>query len=44
MHEADVNPNYGGVELWPIYSEDVAESVRFLRELGEAISRAVTNS
>ncbi|WP_375455778.1 HEPN domain-containing protein [uncultured Methylobacterium sp.] len=43
-HEADVNPAYGGIELWPIYSEDIENSIIFLRELGTAIARAVTDN
>ena len=40
-HEADVNPNFGGLELWPIYAEDVRNSVEFLRKLALAIAKAV---
>lgn len=43
-HEGDVNPSFGGVELWPIYPEDVEASVRFLRELGTAIAQVVNDS
>ena len=41
-HEADVNPAYGGVELWPIYGEDVVQSIDFLRKLGLAIAEALS--
>jgi hypothetical protein len=30
VHEADVNPAYGRIELWPIYCEDVENSIAFL--------------
>lgn len=40
-HEADVNPTFGGTELWPIYAEDVSDSVNFLRRLGRAIAEAL---
>ena len=43
-HEADVNPNYGGIELWPIYSQDVEASIIFLRTLGAAIARVVNDN
>lgn len=43
-HEADVNPAYGGIELWPIYSQDVQDSVAFLRTLGQAVAKAITNT
>lgn len=41
-HEADVNPAYGGVELWPIYKDDVDQSISFLAELGTAIAKALS--
>jgi len=40
-HEADVNPAYAGIELWPIYSDDVAASIKFLRALGNGIAAVV---
>lgn len=43
-HEADVNPAYGGVELWPIYSEDVDTSIAFLRQLGASIVEVVNET
>lgn len=43
-HEADVNPAYSGIELWPIYSQDVQDSVAFLRDLGRAIAEVITNT
>lgn len=33
-HEADVNPAYAGIELWPIYRIDVISSISFLRAMG----------
>nr|WP_294553013.1 HEPN domain-containing protein [uncultured Rhodopila sp.] len=42
-HEADVNPAFGGVELWPIYSEDVESSIVFLRRLGGSIAMVIDN-
>jgi antitoxin component of RelBE/YafQ-DinJ toxin-antitoxin module len=38
VHEADVNPNYNGIELWPIYCEDVEVSIKFINELVITIS------
>jgi len=43
-HEADVNPGYGGIELWPIYSQDVNDSISFLRSLGRSIADVLTSS
>ena len=43
-HEADVNPTYGGVELWPIYSEDVDSSIIFLRDLGSAVAEVINEA
>jgi hypothetical protein len=43
-HEADVNPAYGGIELWPIYSEDVERSIDFLRSLGAAVAEIVSQT
>jgi hypothetical protein len=43
-HEADVNPAYGGIELWPIYSQDVVDSVAFLRSLGIAIGQVISDT
>lgn len=43
-HEADVNPSYAGIELWPIYSVDVESSIDFLRSLGEAIAKVVDDT
>lgn len=40
-HEADVNPNYGGIELWPIYPEDVTQTISFLRKLGASVCSIV---
>jgi len=36
-HEADVNPNYSGIELWPIYPGDVDESILYIKKLGAAV-------
>jgi hypothetical protein len=44
VHEADVNPAYGGIELWPIYSLDVEDSIAFLRQLGSSIAEIVNNT
>ncbi|WP_313437950.1 HEPN domain-containing protein [Novosphingobium sp.] len=43
-HEGDVNPALGGIDLWPIYSEDVQASVEFLRILGVAVAEVVDNA
>ncbi|WP_158812047.1 HEPN domain-containing protein [Beijerinckia sp. L45] len=43
-HEADLNPALGGVELWPIYREDVETSVEFLRRLGAAIAKVLDDA
>lgn len=43
-HEADVNPQYGGVSLWPIYCEDVESAISYLRSLGGAVTKAVSDS
>jgi len=43
-HEADINPDLGGTQLWPIYHSDVIESVEFLRHLGGEICEAIKNS
>lgn len=40
-HEGDVNPAFGGIDLWPIYSEDVEASIGFLRGLGTAVAQVV---
>ncbi|MBD8677909.1 HEPN domain-containing protein [Sphingomonas sp. CFBP 13720] len=40
-HEADVNPALGGIELWPIYSDDVGEAIDFLRNLGSSITDVI---
>jgi hypothetical protein len=41
-HEADINPTYGGIELWPVRVDDVETSLQFLEELGEAIAAALS--
>jgi hypothetical protein len=41
-HEADVNPAFAGIELWPIYREDVERSISFLRKFGESIGFSVS--
>jgi hypothetical protein len=43
-HEADINPTYAGIDLWPIYVADVERSVDFLRSLATAIAKAIDNS
>jgi hypothetical protein len=43
-HEADINPNYGGIELWPIYEEDVFQAIDFIYKLGGAVALHVDNS
>lgn len=43
-HESDVNPAYGGLDLWPIYSEDVEASVTFLRSLGAAVAQVINEA
>jgi hypothetical protein len=44
VHEADVNPAYGRIELWPIYCEDVEDSIAFVRRLGASIAEIVNNT
>lgn len=44
VHEADVNPAYGRIELWPIYCEDVENSIAFLRQLGASIAEIVNKT
>lgn len=43
-HEADINPANAGVELWPIFSEDVILALQVIRDLGLAIISALKNS
>lgn len=43
-HEADVNPAYAGIELWPIYSADVSTSITFIRNLSHGIARVVDSN
>jgi hypothetical protein len=43
-HEADVNPAYGGVELWPIYRDDVSTSIVFLRKLGKSVAASINDA
>lgn len=43
-HEGDVNPALGGLDLWPIYAEDVDASVTFLRRLGMAVAQVVNDA
>lgn len=43
-HEGDVNPAFGGLDLWPIYAEDVEASVTFLRNLGAAVAHVVNDA
>lgn len=43
-HEADVNPNYGGIELWPIYKQDAEEAITFLKRLGVVISELIDDT
>lgn len=40
-HEADVNPRYGGVSLWPIYGNDVDQAIKFLESLGLTICTVI---
>lgn len=35
-HEADINPNLAGVELWPILKQDVVNSIDFFEAVGLA--------
>lgn len=44
VHEADVNPALGGIDLWPIYSSDVETSINFLKGFGAAVARVVSDS
>lgn len=41
-HEADINPELGGIELWPIFESDVRTAIDFIERLGEIIVEAVT--
>lgn len=42
-HDCDVNPDYGGTTLWPIYADDVEDSIIFIKSLGAAISAALND-
>jgi len=35
-HEADINPVFAGVELWPISKEDVVDAIDDLEKIGVA--------
>ncbi len=35
-HEADINPVYGGIELWPIERQDVLDALSDIEEVGNA--------
>ena len=44
VHEADVNPNLGGIELWPIVRSDVIGALDELARLARAVRLVVENS
>lgn len=43
-HEADLNPNYAGIEMWPIYQQDVADIIDFIESLSESIAAVLVDS
>jgi hypothetical protein len=40
-HEADINPNYGGIDLWPISKLDTESSIKFIEKIGTSIVKTV---
>lgn len=42
-HEADIDPTYGGTNLWPIFCDDVVEQIDFLRILARHMAHVVSN-
>ena len=42
-HEADINPTLGGIDLWPIFEQDVREAIEFLGSLGQSIADVIVN-
>lgn len=42
-HEADIHPDFGGTQLWPINHDDVVDSILFMKELGISISKTMIN-
>jgi hypothetical protein len=42
-HEADINPTMAGVELWPIYRDDVAFSISFVERLAQSVKMAIAH-
>lgn len=43
-HEQDINPQFGGLELWPIDEHDVSSALDFLSDLGSAIAAVLGRS
>lgn len=43
-HEQDINPQLGGVALWPIFYDDVMGAMEFLGQLGPSIGAALSKS
>lgn len=44
VHEQDINPQYGGIDLWPVISGDVDQGLNFLDALGPAIAQVIAES
>ena len=44
VHEADIHPDYGGTQLWPINYDDVMSSIEFIEDLGQSIALTITNN
>lgn len=42
-HEADINPAMAGIELWPIYRDDVSFAIDFVERLAKAVQNVVAH-
>lgn len=43
-HETDINPAFGGIELWPIIEADVRDALNFVSDLGSTIVAVIEAS
>lgn len=43
-HEQDINPQLGGIELWPISPVDVADAIDFVEQLGVSIGTVIAKT
>lgn len=41
-HEADVDPTFAGIGLWPIFKEDTLLTIKFLNDLGCCLPQVVS--